>query len=318
MRDASGMAGLCRAVPLLVCPLLLLGCFDTHLNDGDAGPPRSDAGPPSGLDAGSPTRRDAGDPPPPPPLDAGAPVCPPHRAFAGCSPAPGLVAVQGVPFEVPYRMDECGCCAGTECAVTSIDAGRRRLHLLTTLCPDPCDCADCNPVEGVCAIPGLPAAGDWQVWINDAPAVTLPVRDAEGGPANPAGCAAFAEDDGCDTEGDELIPNPWAPTSVCVRERFGRQVIELSDDCWGCEYQGPCLTYFQPGSVGGRLHLGAHRFSGPCDGACDTVCHEEVRHCEIPVLPEGDGLYEVVVDGEVRATLGRGAQASSTTYCTDG
>lgn len=277
--------------------------------------PASECGPSVGLpDAGvPPMRRDAGTPPRP---DGGEPPlsCEPVRAIAGCSPAPGLVAVRDIPFEVPYRMDACACCPATECQVTGIDPDARVLSLTTTLCDDLCDCDECNPVVGACAVPGLPVAGNWAVHVNGAPGVILPVRDAPGGPANPSGCGTFAEDDGCGSS-DVLSGDEWDPTSVCLRERQGRTVVELRHDCWRCLYQGPCLSYLVPDARGGEIHVGASAYPGACDGVCDDGCFSTVRDCEIPDLPPGDGVYRIIVNGTRRATLGRGASAMRTTYC---
>ncbi len=348
------MGGLCRAVPLLVCSALAAGCHESHtIFDGmrcrvppgmvccnaadlpetpweslcpfecpigmrlvgaaECGPGALDAG--AAPDASFPDPIDAG----PDPIDAGPPPpleCPPRRAIGACSPAPGLVAVRGVPFEVPYRIDECACCPRTECAVAGIDPRARILSLTTTLCPDPCDCAECAPAGGTCAVPGLPVAGDWEVHVNGEAAVILPVRDRAGGPPNPSGCATFALGDACD-ESEPLAATPWPPTDVCVRERFARTVIELRDDCAACDHQGACLSYFIPDERGGELHVSATRYAGACDGACDPICVDEVRYCEIPDLP-GEGLYRILVDGEERALLGLGRFADRTTSCVGG
>ena len=104
-----------------------------------------------------------------------------------------------------------------------------------------------------------------------------------------------------------------------MRRAFGREVVELRNDCWGCDLQGPCITWLEPAPGGGTIHVAPSHYEPTCtDGICDGSCHELVRHCEIPELPEGDGVFDVVVDGVVRATLGRGAEAMRTTPCTGG
>ena len=348
MLSIQAMNDLCRLVPLL--PLLLSGCWDSHdlyedrehcspppgtvccSDDGvphprwddsycpfecpsylhlesivdcvptlDAGAPAVDAGPwvwDAGPDAEVP---DAG---PIPGL-----MCEPVRAGGACSDAPGLVVVEGQEAEFAYRFDECGCCPPTEC-VASVDAASRRILFTTALCPDTCDCDTCETVEGRCTIPPLPFAGEWQAWMNGAPAVRIPVRQAGApGEPNPPGCSTFAEPSSCGSA-SPLQANPWQPTETCVRDRPDRRVIELVHTCGTCDYAGPCISYL----VGDQIIVQPSRYASPCE-LCDDSCHRTVMQCEIPPLPPGSGQYLISVGGDPVAILGTGTQRNATTAC---
>ena len=266
----------------------------------DAGP---DTRPPV-FDSG---RRDTG------PRDTGPPpglVCPLRRPVAACSGAPGLVVVQGEPFQFPYRFDECGCCPETECVAT-VDPGAQTVDIYMTLCEDPCDCDACIPIEGSCRVPPIPFAGDWRVEVNGAPALVLPVRERAGGEPNPPGCATFADDAPCRL-GDPLVSHAWSVTQACVRERAARRVIELVDGCASaCDIQSTCISYLAGDSIV------VEPFAASCADACVDVCARVVRHCEIPDLPPGDVVYPIVSGGRVVGQLGSGRLYTSSTECFD-
>ena len=116
-----------------------------------------------------------------------------------------------------------------------------------------------------------------------------------------------------------LDASPWVPTAACIRRAGGGEAIEVRNRCGDCSYQGACVTYLEPRLVGDRpganIVVTPTAYSGACDGVCDTLCHD-IRHtCAIPTLPPGAGAYDIVVDGEVLATLGRGG--FETTFCED-
>ncbi|UJR84602.1 hypothetical protein [Sandaracinus amylolyticus] len=306
------MLRLSQSVPLLaITSALVSGCYLDH---GADGPTPRDAGTvdarttPIGPDAS--LLWDAGSAP-----DAGL-TCAPTRADFVCLES--IVVPAATPFTLPLAFDTCGCCAQTECAVVDVTRDSRTVRLVTTLCPDPCDCDACNTPIAQCEIPGLPA-GEWLVEVNGAPAMVLPVASPHH--TNGRTCVDFAEDDEC-TRGREVLEGrPMRPSRACVRRGFGGEShdeLDLVEECGTCDRESTCEVRVVPRLTddlppGSDLHVTANRYLGACDGVCPPVCIENTRTCPLPSLPPGD-VNRVFVDGEPILTFTSG---ESEVVCSD-
>lgn len=287
------MARLCHLVLLSVA---VAGCFDMHGRPGERD---------AGLRDGGMAVRDASSRDVMSIDDAGEPRCPLLRADATCLESFALPA--GVPFELPFEFDGCGCCVETECEV-SVNAAERTLSLATHLCPDPCDCDACNVPRGTCSVPPLPlgSVGEWTVEVNGTAAFVIGVTDSlDPDVAPPPGCATYAEIDDCGGARPDFTTGPLR--GACVLHGFatnGREVLRLGDDCWGCgEIDSACDVVVTPRLTddlppGADITLHARNYFTSCDVDCPGVCLEHTRECALPELTPGD-FYRVFVDGEV-------------------
>lgn len=295
------MRSTCQIVLLASLAVAVLpGCYLFHGGERATPAPRpaADAGPPA------PGARDAG-PSPIPELDAGPLVCPAVRADATCLES--FLVAPGRPFSLPYSFDTCGCCVETECAV-SVDRATQTLSLVTTLCPDPCDCSACVTPTGACEVPAL-ERGAWRVVVNGAPAFELPVFEDGGLVPPPPACATYAEIDTCGAPFSEPLPGtPWSETPCIAPRAFGTlDAIDVHHDCWGCgDLQGPCIAtlterFTDDLPPGGDLHIAPTRYPTACDVDCPDVCTEATRTCIVPALRRGDFYRVFVGDRSVRS-----------------
>lgn len=239
----------------------------------------------------------------PTPGDAGTPVdsgtsqplmCMPRRGVATCLRESVVESGQG--FLLPVDMASCGCCPGTECEV-AIDEASQTVRVTTTLCPDPCDCDACIPVEASCAVPAL-APGDWNVVVNEAPAFTLSAAIAAPGltPAPPL-CATYARVDDCALS-EDLDAEPREPERLCLEAAPGGYVMRMEVDCIGCgELLGPCLVRAEPRftddlPAGGELYVDTFSAQSDCDVDCPAICVQDSIDCRVPELEAGE-FYRV-------------------------
>jgi hypothetical protein len=223
----------------------------------------------------------------------------------------------GLPFELPFQFDGCGCCVETECDV-DVDVPTRTLRLGTHLCPDPCDCDACNTPRGVCSVPALPtsAAGEWTVEVNGVAAFEIGLVDGFDpmAPA-PPGCATYAEPDTCGARPD-FTTGPIRGTCVEHAVLLDREILRMRHPCWGCgQIDSSCEVIVRPRYTddlppGGDITLHAADYATSCDILCPDVCTEHVRACALPELEPG-GFYRVYVDGEVVRTFTQGEPSES-------
>jgi hypothetical protein len=291
-------------------PLALAGCYDMHgLGPGaDAG---VDVPRPPVEDGGGIVLRDVmaiGDAP--------ALTCPIARADASCLESFAIPA--GLPVELPFQFDGCGCCIETQCAV-SVDAAARVLSLETHLCPDPCDCDTCITPTGTCSVPPLPldALGEWTVRVNGTSAFRIGVIDPFDPVAPPPpGCATYAEIDDC---GGAQPDFTMGPVRGCVEHHrpSDRDTLVLYEACGTCgEIPSACDASLLPRFTadlppGADIQLHARRYFTGCDVDCPDVCIEQRFECALPPLAPGE-YYRVFVDGELAHSFTAGAPDPAT------
>lgn len=297
------MKRLCQGV-LGSALLLVSGCYDMHGMGSDAGPPIDALR--TTVPADGDFVRDASWPRP---GDAGrdvltiVPHCPEVRADATCLESFALEAHR--PFVLPFQFDGCGCCVETECFVRA-DEATRTLSLTTHLCPDPCDCDACITPTGGCSVPALTELGQWTVEVNGTVAFAIGVVDSSDpihAPA-PPGCVTYAEIDECGGAVPDLTTGP-VHGSVCRSTRGdGREVLLLTDECWGCgDLDSSCTAIASPRLTddlppGADITLTARQYGTNCDVDCPGACIRHTRECALPELVRGEH-YRVLVDGEV-------------------
>lgn len=336
----------CHFVPALACVFVLVGCYDTTGDErcpapagmvccGGGGaispepgcpfrcPPGSslaaagacDAVPP--VDAGS-----GGDAGPWRPDGGGELLCPLRRADATCLMS--YLVEPEVAFDLPIAFAGCGCCSEIECAV-EVDASAGTIGLTTTLCPDPCDCDGCNPIEGSCRVPPL-GRGTWNVTVNGAPAFELPVAPPLPGLAPPPACVSYAAEDPCGLVGAPIPLTPSAPDSVCVRRHDflpDAALVELDYECPGCNWLGgTCAVTVEPRFTddlppGGEIRIAATEHVSGCETTCPPVCTAQTRSCPVPDLEPG-GYYRVWYDGAFTGVFIPGASGSGPVCGTPG
>jgi len=306
------MKRLCQGV-LTSLLVVTTGCYDMHGMGSDAGAP---------LDAGRmtvPTDGELGwDSAWPGPGDAGRdvltipPRCPEVRADATCLESFAIQA--NAPFVLPFQFDGCGCCIETECEVRA-DEATRTIALTTHLCPDPCDCDACITPTGGCSVPALTELGQWTVEVNGTVAFAIGVVDLSD-PIHtppPPGCATYAEVDECGGATPDLTTGPVRGSVCRAGSSSGdlRQVLRLTDPCWGCgDLDSSCAAIVAPRLTddlppGGDITLTARRYGTNCDVDCPGVCIEHTRECDLPPLVAGE-YYRVIVDGEVALSFVEG------------
>lgn len=298
------MRRMCQAVLFVV--LALPSCYQAHERapllaaPADAGLSANDVAPVPGDAA--PTPMDA-------PLDA-ALECPLVRARASCLETFAIPA--GVPSELPFEHDGCGCCFSTHCDVLGVDPVARRIRLATRLCEDTCVCDECATPRGTCTLPPLPsdALGQWTVNVNDVDAFVIGVVDTlDPTLPGPAGCATYAEPDTCGGATPDFTTGP-VRGDVCVEHArlTDREVLRLHDRCWGCgQLASECRVTVRPRLTddlppGADLDLLARDYLTDCDVDCPGVCLDRTIECAVPPLVPGD-TYRVIVDGEVVRTF---------------
>lgn len=298
------MSRVCQVVLGSVC--LLSGCYGAHERPGadDGGVVRTDARVPALPDAAVSNDASA-------PSDASL-ACPLVRADATCLETFAVPA--GVPFELPFQFDTCGCCVDTTCDV-SVDAASRTLRISTGLCPDTCLCDECATPRGACAVPALPvsALGQWTVEANGVVAFGIGVVDTlDPSLPGPPGCATYAEIDRCGGAVPDLTTGPLRG-EVCVAlvSQRDRQVLRMRSACWSCgQLDSECRAIVTPRLTddlppGGDITLLARDYATSCDVDCPGACIEHVRECDLPPLVRGD-VYRVLVDGAVVWTFTAG------------
>lgn len=261
------------------------------------GTPIADSGPPQVLDAGSPT---------PPPL-----MCMPARGLASCLSEGTAPANQA--FVLPVEVNDCACCPDTECAV-EVDRATQTLRLTTTMCPDPCDCAQCLPAYARCEVPAL-AEGAWNVVVNQAPAFSLQALvPAPGLVAPPPLCATHAGVDDCQLD-DRLEVEPRRPDRLCVRRHSTGTVLRMETDCPSCgEILGPCLTRVEQRFTddlppGGEIYVDTFAGQTDCDIDCPAICQPDSLDCRTPELEAGN-FYRVWYEGTVIGSFTAGGADS--------
>ncbi|MGE0787454.1 MAG: hypothetical protein AB7S26_17405 [Sandaracinaceae bacterium] len=338
------MLRLCHTVPALVAVVLASGCF---LTNGRGDPPacrddlvccdafgvgvepleRCPFACPAGSRAASfcsPEGFDGGTPhPPPPPVDAGPirppPMCMPQRGIAACL---DTVVVQAeAPFRLPVLVDACSCCPVAECSVDLTSTlGAPTLNIVTTLCPDPCDCIACNDALAECDVPPLPE-GTYPVVVNGSTAFYLTAAQDGGLVPPPPGCSTFAEPDLC-AVGEAINTHRLMPDEVCL---FGPNESPEHNQGWwmrttyGCpdcaELLGPCdvvaerrLTTALPPGYDLRVTTQGHYTA--CDIDCGPGCFPRQLDCRVPDLEPG-GYHRIFVNGTYVGDVSEGTHCLS-------